>query len=218
MGFFNRNKDKKIQTPTNETNTNKSNIDYSITKDGKLQIDFFDGGRNVGKMYDTTRLIIDNVATQLNNTTILKGFVSWYGRDDAVILNGKNGDEFGRRVDYKEILADIDFNLIQTDSKYCETVMKLLLRQSRVEDYLSMGLQDNPNRLCGEYIGGVRKTEKGYEKIFDVKAGKEAHQRPEMVLKRAQYKEKIEKRKQNQISRNRDEINRLQEEIEEWSQ
>lgn len=217
MGFFNRNKKKEIQTPINREYKQQSNIEYNLTKDGKLQIDYYDAGSKVGKMYDTTRLIIDNVATKLNNRTISKGLVSWYGRDDAVMLNRGNGEEIGRRTDYSEILADIDFNLIQTDRQYCEMVMKSLLRQNRVMEYLERGLQDNPRNPCGMYIGGVRKIGNGYEKFFDCIAGKEAHNRPEMVEKRYRYKNVMERRRQERIARNNAEIRKLQEENDELS-
>jgi len=217
MGFFNRNKKKETQAPIHEESIIKSNIEYSITKDGKLQIDYHDNERNVGKMYDMTRLIIDNVPTKLNNRKIYKGLVSWYGKDDTVILDAKTGEDIGSSGDYREILAEIDFRLIQTDPQYCEKVMKSLLRQSRVKDYLSRGLQDKPDRFCGEYIGGVIKTAEGYKRIFDILSGKEAHQRPEMVMKRARYKEMMKRRKQNQIAGNKAEIARLQGEIDNWS-
>ena len=218
MGFFNRYKKKETQAPIHEESIIKSNIEYSITKDGKLQIDYHDNERNVGKMYDVTRLIFTNNSEELNNKNIPECLVSWYGSDDAIMID-RNGIESGRRVDYREVLADIDIRLMQTDQKYCEYVMKALLRESRVEDYLEKGLEDSPQHPCGEYIGGVRRNanENRYEKFFDVRAGKDAHNKSKMIEKRNWYKEMMERRKQAKITRNKAEIERLQGEIDEWS-
>lgn len=212
MGFFNRIKKKETPALVHEESVIKSNIEYSINKDGKLQIDYHDDGNNVGKMYDVTRLIFTNNSVELNNKNIPECLVSWYGSDD--VITGLEGE---RRTDYREVLADIDARLMQTNEKYCEYVMKALLRESRVEDYLEKGLQDSPQHPCGEYIGGVRKNEKGYEKFFDVRAGKDAHNKPKMIEKRNRHKEIIERGRNERIARNKAEIERRQGEIDDWS-
>ena len=220
MGIFSKlkklfKKEEKTYTPRYEPVKKKSEVKYSITKDGKLQIAYIDREAKYWNTYDTTRLIINNSAEKLNNKYVPECLVSWYGQQDAVMLN--DSGEFGRRVDYKEVLADIDVSLIQTDPQYCEVVMKSLLSERRVNDYLTNGLKDTTERPCGQYIGGVRRTENGYGKFFDMKAGREAHFTPKMNWIRDRDKQmKINamrseiETKRSEIKTKRSEINKIQ--------
>ena len=210
MGLFNRKK--KEVAPMYAPNYQRPpfEINYQIDKDGRLMIEYIDHENKVGKMYDTTRLIYTNKFETLGKKQVPDFLVSWYGQDDAVLLNGSG--EFGRRTDYSEILADIDIKLMQTDQQYCATVMKNLLNENRIETYLGRGLEDSPKYPCGRYVGGVRIVQGVYDKFFNVDKGRDAHYKPYMVKMREEYKAKQKIRKQNQIARNNTEIRRLEEE------
>ena len=213
MGFFSRkNKEKQpIYTPNYQRPPFQ--INYKTDKDGRLMIEFIDNKYKVGRLYDTTRLVFTNMVENLNGKQVPNFLVSWYNQNDAVVLD--NSCEVGRRVDYSEIFADIDINLMQSDEQYCENVMKSLLNENRVESYLDRGLEDYPEYPCGMYIGGVILTQEGYDKFFDVAAGREAHYKPYMVNRREKHKAKQQQRKQNQIVRNNAEIKRLKQENDE---
>lgn len=191
MGFFKRKKEDISYRPRYENANNKAEINYSITKDGKLQIEFIDNEAKSWNYYDTTRLIFSGRQEMLNNKYIQECLVSWYGQDDVIMLR-EGDEEIGRRADYTKVLADIDFSLIQSDTEYCKMVMKQLLKQRRVEDYLANGLQEKTERPSGEYIGGIMKVDNRYKKVFDLKAGKESHYKPDMLKKRESYKKKQE--------------------------
>ena len=208
MGFFNRKKKKEQEISRYKEEYNKPfDIKYTITEDGRLQIDFQENHAKFGKMYDTTRLIFTNNMEMLNNRYVPECLVSWYGRSDVTLLKGP---ESGRRTEYSYILADIDITQMQTNPQYCEMVMKELLEQNRVNRYLESGLEDYPQRPCGEYIGGVRQIQNGYEKFFDLQAGMDAHYKPYMMRKREIHKAEI----QENIAKNA-EIKRLQKRLDE---
>ena len=164
MGLFNKfikNKNGSSHNASESAKNNISNQDknydlrYFVTPDGRLVIEFEDLQYNPKQFYDTTRLIIDNTPTMIDNFIPYNCFVSWYGSNDAVIFD-KNGYDASRRSDYSNVLAEIDPIRLQQDSTYCSFVMRALFKESRVKDYLAKGLIDNPSLPCGNYIGGVR--------------------------------------------------------------
>lgn len=179
MGFFdilkrNRNNEKfETQLP----------YTIGINKEGKTQVDYTDTQSKHAHLYDTTRIIIDYVQGNL-----AKCRVSWYGRDDAVMLDGI-GNEISRATDYSKIITKIDFELLQRDPNYVQSLMCKLLDRNRVDKYLERGLQDNPDNPCGNYIGSIEKREDGYIKFFDSNIGLQIHNSPEMRNKRQDYKE-----------------------------
>jgi hypothetical protein len=95
--------------------------------------------------------------------------------------------------------------------------MNKLLDRKRVAGYLEEGLRERPERVCGNYIGGVRKTEEGYGKFFNPKIGEASHNSELMVNRRKEYREKNEAKRQGAIAAKRAQIEQLQNEIDEMS-
>lgn len=189
-------------------------IEYSTTKDGRLQIDFYDNKIKVGQLYDSTRLVVGNRPVVLANQAVQNCLVSWYNRDDAVFVG--EGESLSAK-EYKGVLAQIDLALLEADEKYCVTVMKNLLEQNRVNKYLEEGLKENPERPCGKYIGGVKETEEGYKKIFSMIVGQASHNSELMVNCRRELRESIEAKKQAEIAKRKAQIQKLQSEIDDMS-
>ena len=161
-------------------------LNYEKNREGKLQIEYIENIQYEKKGYDTTRLIVDS-----RNGNISECRISWYGKDDAMILDQKTGEMLGRATNYKDILVEIDYNLLQKDPNYANSLMLLLLNKDRVNGYLERGMQANPEVLCGKYVGGIRKNEEGqYEKVFDTNIGVMSHNSLEMLNKRKKEKER----------------------------
>lgn len=191
-------------------------IDFKVNEEGKLQIDFFDKRAEFRQFYDTTRLIIDNEITNMGETPIKQCRVSWYEKDGAIMFD-RNGKDISRRAQYKDILADIDIRLLQTDSNYCTAVMKNLLNRTRVEKYMQDGLKEQPDVMCGNYVGGIKLIENQYKKYFDIQVGKASHNSLEMMNRRKRYRESQEIAKQQQIRERQEKIQKLQSEIDDLS-
>lgn len=214
MGLFNRLKKEK-QNVNQEPKEEKLLFDvkFSITSDGRLQVEFYDRQAPFNQFYDTTRLISSMETFDLGGRPVHNCIVSWYGENDAVMLNEK-GIDMGRRGDYREVLAEIDLEQLKSDPNYCYMVMSNLLSKQRVERYLDKGLEENPDTPCGKYIGGVRKTQDNkYQKFFSAEAGKVCHYSDFMVERRKLVRERNEKFKQQQISEKEAQIKKLQEEL-----
>ena len=184
MGLFDRFKKKKKELENN----NKLNegekgyeIEYGRTRDGRLQVDFYDKSAKIGQFYDTTRFVVDNKPLILANEEVRNCIVSWYRQDDTIFGNPEYEGESLNARDYKGILAQIDPMLLSVDENYCSVVMRNLLDQKRVLKYLEDGLQETPERPCGKYIGGVRSTEKGYDKFFSLPVGRASHNSDLMI-------------------------------------
>lgn len=219
MGFFNRSKRnnkqnaESIVTDKQPSQQSPFDITYTTTSDGKLQIDFYDSNSSFRKLYDTTRLIVRH-PLNIANHQVYSCAVSWYGSNDALILNKKTGKLYcPRSVAYKEVLAEIDLELLQSDPNYCSVVMHELLDSHSVDSYLQTGLQENPNQPCGNYIGGVRLTENGYGTFFSPIIGRVSHNSELMVNKRQQRREKIEAKRQQAIQEKKAQLARLQTEL-----
>ena len=222
MGFFDifRRKPKnKVQEIAPQTRTeprrreNQDLINYSYTEDGRLVVELHETVPERGQFYDTTRLVIDNRQVDLAGNLVQNCMVSWFGEDDAVYLDD-SGDECGRRVQYKNILAGIDRDLLLNDENYCKSVMKHLLNQRRIEEYLNKGEQDNPDVPCGKYVGGIEQTSEGYEKMFYRNLGKASHYSREMCNKRQIIKEEIRRSRESVRAKKQAQIARLQQELE----
>lgn len=190
------------------------NISYSATDDGKLQIDFWDKNPSAFQYYDTTRIIVDGRPNKINGKEVYNCDVSWYGQDDAIRIE-RNGQKIGRQFAYENVLVELDLNLLEHDDQYVKCLMTELLKENRVRDNLNKGLQDCPDRLCGNYMGGVEFYEQRqkYSKYFNYDVGAIVHNSDKMLNKRARYKQKIEQRKQEQIQEKKNRINKLQNEI-----
>lgn len=197
----------KVEIPSFETT-------FKPTQDGRLQVDFFDRNAEFSKFYDTTRLIVNGNPIKISGHDVYECMVSWYGDSDCQMLNKETGEfESLRACDYRNILAQIDLDLLQTNPDYCKQVMKNLLDRRRVERYIDTGLQEKPNHPCGNYIGGVIETEQGYRKYFSQTIGERVHNSTQMIRKRQEYRELKERARQQQIRNKQAQISQLQDDI-----
>lgn len=219
MGLFDRFKkqEQNVQKPQKpQQPALPYDIKLKVNEEGKIQIDFYDKNAEFKQFYDSTRLIIDNEKRNMGNIPIKECRISWYGKDDSIMID-REGNEQSRRVAYQNIMTEIDIGLLQTDPNYCMMLMKNLLNKSRVEKYLNEGLKESPDIPCGKYVGGVRVIENKYRKYFDPQVGKVSHNSQEMKDKRTQYREALESAKQQIINEKQQKMARLQEEIDELS-
>lgn len=221
MGLFDKLRRNRIEEPKREMPKEPQRVErpydttFSRTRDGKLQVDFHEKNPEFGQFYDMTRLVFNRETLSVLGHQLQKCKVSWYGEDDAIMIDKSTGEDMSRRADYKEILAEIDVNLMQTDVHYCEAVMKKLLNMKRVTEKLNMGLQEKPEKPCGNYVGGIKRTERGYQKFFRTDVGERVHNSEEMKNKRNKYREEKRANKEKEIDRRKEEISRLQSEIDE---
>jgi len=126
----------------------------------------------------------------LNGRDVYKCMVSWYGSFDAHTMDSETGEfDSPRARAYNDILVEIDPGLLLNDEHYREVVIKTLLNQNRITKYINNGLEENSNEPCGNYVGGIRKTEEGYKRFFNVDIGKFVHMSDFMVEQRKIYKE-----------------------------
>lgn len=223
MGLFDKFRKKQpqqneIQMDSKENHNNNLASDFcvnfSIPKEGFLQVDFYDKQADFKQFYDTTRLVAKIDALNLAGKPVHDCAVSWYGESDAIMFD-KNGMDCGRRSNYRGILAEIDLDLLRTDSDYCYMVMKGLLNQKRVEKYLDRGLQENPDKPCGKYIGGVKEIDNRYRKFFNPEVGKASHNSEFMIDRRKQVREMEERGKQKLREDKKAQIQKLEEELRE---
>lgn len=222
MGIFEKFRKKQKETDLKEIENVEQKdfeVEYNMSDDGKLQIDFYDKKIKFGQDYDTTRLIVSNRPIILAGEKVSNCAVSWYNQSDVVFNDLVFNDpqycnESIDARDYKVILAQIDTALLQKDENYCSAVMRKLLNKSRVNKYIEDGLQEHPEHPCGKYIGGI-KTEEGYSKFFSMQVGKASHDSDFMVNRRKEYRESIEAEKQRKIAEKRDRIQQLNDEIDE---
>ncbi len=220
MGFFDRLKKNDKQNNSNEVNNKEQakqlpfEVDYSQIFNGNLQVDFYDKDADFKKFYDTTRLIVSREPFAIEGHQIHNCAVSWYGQNDCGMVDGKTGKwDSLRAQEYRGVLAEINLELLQTDPSYCEMVMKKLLDKQRVERYLESGLQETPEKPCGKYIGGIRKTEKGYRKFFSTIVGEASHNSKLMVNRRQEHRKRIEEQRQKAIADKKAQIEKLQSEL-----
>lgn len=218
MGFLDIFKKKDNNVISHTTEPQKEDLPFrpnlKITPDGYWQLDFHDENADFKNFYDTTRLVINPNPVLTDGQGVYRCMVSWYGQNDCSIIDPSTGEyDSPRATEYSNIFTQIDFNLLQTDEAYYKLFMKGLLDKKRVERYLNDGLQENPQCPCGEYIGGVAKTNNGYKKYFNTNIGTTCHNSSLMVHKRQQYRENLEASRQKAIQAKRDEIARLQSDI-----
>ena len=184
----------------------------------KLQVEFYDTKANFKKFYDITRLLINKKPLIMSGKEVYNCLVSWYGSEDCQMFNENSGKfESPRATEYRNILTQIDLNLLQNDPDYCKIVMQNLLNMERVEKYLDMGLEETPEHPCGKYIGGVMKFGNQYKKFFSETIGKASHNSETMINKRKRHRERIEYAKKMAIERKKAEIAKLQTEIDDLS-
>lgn len=190
-------------------------VKYSQMPNGNLQVEFIDEGAAFKKLYDTTRLVIKRQPLNMEGHQVYNCAVSWYGSNDCQMINEETGviDSL-RAQDYRGVLAEIDLQLLQSDPNYCSMVMKGLMDKERVERYLANGLEESPEQPCGKYIGGVRQTERGYGKFFSTAVGRASHYSGLMIGRRQEHREMAEAQRQKAIEDKKEQIKRLQKEIE----
>lgn len=224
MGFFsNFRKELEVQKEmrtNNNTEKQQQESPYYIkaikNKEGKIQIDFHENMKPSDQFYDTTRLIIDGDRKDIPNASLKDCRVSWYGEDDAVMFDNK-GNEISRRTNYKNVLVDLDLKTLISNRNYCISVMKGLLNEKRVEEYLSRGMQENPDIPCGNYLGRIDRVGNTFKKRFDPNIGRKVHNSIEMRAERRMYQKKQKENKQRAIKEKQEEIANLQSQIDDLS-
>ena len=97
MGLFDKLKKQKEPVEENKQDMPYS-IQYHVTKDGKLQVEFYDKKADFKQFYDTTRLVVDTLPKRVANHTIYEALVSYYAHNDPIMI------ENDRRTNYKNIL------------------------------------------------------------------------------------------------------------------
>ena len=223
MGLFDRfkkNKQTKTDEPTINNMQQENNVnnvqfvpyDVQYHNNGSIQIEFYDRNSDFKTFYDTTRLIINN-RLNIEGHQIYNCAVSWYGQNDCIMIDKTTGEELGRAGQYRGVLVELDLQLLLHDKNYHQMVMKGLLNKDRVEKYLNEGLKETPEIPCGKYIGGVRQTENGYKKFFDMEVGRSSHNSDLMKKRRQQNREMKETQKQNAIKEKEAQIAKLQNEL-----
>ena len=195
-----------------EQEEKKDSYDIFINDEWKMQIDYIEGKPDFNKYYDTTTLIIEDSSSVIANCK-----VSWYNQYDTIIINRYNGREEDSRTNYKDILVKLNYGLLQSDDQYVKKLMVSLLDRRRVNSYLENGMMDNPEKPCGKYIGGVEKIEGEFKKSFENEVGKWAHNLPEMVEKRRKAKEYAERQRMEEVKRKKEQIIKLQKEVDDLS-
>lgn len=221
MGFFDRFKKKDKQNINNSVSNRQKieqlpyDIKYGLDANGNLQVEFYDKNSDFKKFYDVTRLIIARQPLNIKGHTVYNCAVSWYGRSDCQMFDEKTGRfDSLRAQEYRGVLAEIDLDLLQIDQNYCDMVMKGLLDKQRVERYLENGLQETVAQPCGKYVGGVKKTEKGYGKFFSTTVGRASHNSELMVERRHENRLMAEAKRQKIIADKKAQIEKLQREVE----
>lgn len=217
MGFFDIFKKNDKQSIYNRQPVRELpfDVEYSTITNGNLQVEFYDKNTDFKKFYDTTRLIVGRYPLNIEGHQVYNCAVSWYGSSDCQMFDEKTGKfDSLRAQEYRGVLAEIDLELLQSDPNYCNMVMKGLLDKQRVERYLESGLQETPEKPCGKYIGGVRQTEKGYGKFFSSIVGRASHNSELMINRRQQHREMMEAQRQKAIADKKDQIKKLQSELE----
>ena len=128
-------------------------------------------------------------------------------------MNYSDEDE-KTRINYcKEVLAQFDIVLLQSEEDYCVAIMKDLFNKKRITKYLESGLIENAETPCGNYVGGIRQTENGYEEFFSPEIGKQVHNSPFMQKCRKEHNESVEKREQQKSIQNENILSETNEDI-----
>lgn len=183
------------------------NISYSRTEDGRLQIEFFNPNAQYRDFYDTTRLRINGRTDIGLEVPVYSCDVSYYSVEDAMAI-APNGKDISRKERYSKILAQFDYNQLR-DPSYAEFLLKNLLNEKRVKQYLNRGMQDNPDIKCGNYVGGIGSTENGLRKIFNHYIGNMVHNLPYMANARKARNERIDAEREAKRKRLEEQLSAL---------
>ena len=230
MGLFSRkNKENNAQNVNDSNMSRSSNTDFVPKQQPELGLKFEFHNNDV----DTTHLIVKNRDMNFPDKHVYNCLVSWYKRctndDYAVMLDPELGITYDMSTSphSESVLAELDINLLQTDRTYQLAVMKSLLNESRVNRYLDVGMMTydeiasaqadgNDIALCGRYIGGITKNDKGYTKFFNPLVGRIAHNLPGMIQERRKAREDKRNARNAEIARRRSEIARDENRIAEY--
>ena len=210
MGIFDRFKKKEKETEKVSDKSQEPYVNmpaFRTISDGRLQAEYYNGDATQREFYDTTKLTIDtNHILDIGGQHLYNCVVAWDSVNDCIIFDEKRmqrAEIAGNRDSYKGVWLDLDLAKLQTDSKYCEVLMNKLLLKSRVESLINKGLQENPDRPCGKYIGGVIAKEDSYIKFFSERVGHAAHQTPFMQERRAKLRLQEKEAREARIEANK---------------
>lgn len=188
MGFLDIFRRKTSEVPhynTPEADDTSGHILREVTEDGKLQIDYI-AERDFRKDYDSTRLVLETIPENINGYRVYTGKVSWYNQNDAIMFDGNDSRHRGLTV-----RMEVEPNLLRANDEYVSWVMLALLNKNRVRSYYERGLTDNPDRPCGNYVGGIEmKSDGSFGKIYDSFIGTFVHNMPAVRQARAQHQER----------------------------
>lgn len=225
MGLFDffRKKQKIEEVKNKETKASAISISEFIGIDGKPMIiyDYTDVTANVGKLYDTTRLIVRKTPTALSNgEMVYAGAVSWFNKKDKDYNKNDSVGNKKHKDEYTGIQLRIDFKKMAEDSEYQKALMTKLLDKNRVEYYILNGLQDDYKNLgkpSGNYIGEVsfNGLTGEYQKHFYDSIGEISHNTEAQIERREKYKEEQRKLKREEIENKQVEIEKIKKELEE---
>lgn len=178
--------------------------------------EYYSGNSKSKKFYDTTRLVVDTVPSKVNGVPVYSAYVAWYGQNDCVYL-GDNGKDMGRRNQFTEVKLQLDMQKLYRDPRYQRILAEGLLDQNRVQRYMKDGLSENPERKCGNYIGGIGITPNtgNYCKVFNTNIGRIIHDSPTMVATRQKHRAEQERKRQQEMARKQAQIKKLQKEMRE---
>ena len=99
--LFKKKNNQENEMPVMAENINPNNIRITITKEGWLQIDYYNNEGRVGALNDSTRLVVTNTSEHLAQRYIPKCLVSHYNIGDCQVLRGYG---VSSRENYIEIL------------------------------------------------------------------------------------------------------------------
>ncbi len=218
MGLLDRFFKPKLKEETQEPisqNESQHSIKFFEDNEGKsLIVEYYDSEATAKEFYDTTKLVIDLKPNKFDGILLYSAKVAWYNEDDACFID-ELGNQSGSKFDFTDIKVEIDMDRLYKDPKYQEVLMIKLLDKKRVEyEYIPMGLEENPNRPCGNYVGSVNKDN---SKQFNPTIGRSVHYSPEMIKRRRIELERRENEKQARIRDRQEKIERLQSEINQLS-
>lgn len=216
MGIFSnmfKREQKKEQSETAQytsSQQNSSNASFSRDALGNIVVEYYDNKATATEFYDTTKLVIDPIPTQIEGKMVSSAKIAWYNESDAFYID-KDGTPLGSRYAFVDIKLEIDNQRLFQDPNYQRVLMTQLLDRKRVEyKYIPAGLEENPDVPCGNYVGAVGEN---YSKQFSNAIGRAVHSSPEMVEKRQRYLAEKEKARQAQLSKKQEELRKLQAEI-----
>lgn len=204
MGFFKKILGgKTVGRPETESSAqppfqNSNTIQTSYTEQGRLVVEFTD-------KRDITTLVIDYVDYSFEDgeRSFQKCMISHRRQGDMIRLEP---NEWGVMIgEYYQIYTRVNRNALQENGEYCLWVMQGLLNKDRVKRYIGMGMQECPEKMCGNYVGEVSYDTSNNKFVlgFDDVLGSKMHNTPEMIEKRKMYRQ-AQQKQEEENARKRD--------------